>query len=112
MVTGEWPAITELAAVRQHLISTGQLTAQTRVLFDIRMVASVPPYSKVEEIVGAAMKQGGLPLRRAYLVGSAVQHGVVRQMQALAPPQISIEIFTNEAEAVSWLSSQLSHSGS
>jgi len=26
-------------------------------------------------------------------------------MQALAPPQISIEMFTNEAEAASWLSS-------
>jgi len=103
-VTGEWPPITELTEIRERLISSGQLTAQTRALFDIRMVASIPAYSSVEEMVGAAMKQGGLPLRRAYLVGAAVQHGLVRQMQALAPPQISIEIFTNEADAVSWLS--------
>ena len=104
-VTGEWPPITELAALREQLIATGQLTRETKALFDIRMVASVPPYSKVQEMVGAALKQGGLPLRRAYLVGTAVQHGVVTQMQALAPPQISVEIFTNEAEAVAWLSS-------
>jgi len=106
-VTGEWPPITELTEIRQRLISSGQLTTKTRALFDIRMVASIPPYSSVEGMVGAAMKQGGLPLRRAYLVGAAVQHGIVRQMQALAPPQISIEIFTNETEAVSWLSSTI-----
>jgi hypothetical protein len=105
IVSGEWPPITELAAVRQQLISAGHLTDQTKALFDIRMVASIPPYSQVKDMVEAAMKQGGLPLQRAYLVGAAVQHGVVRQMQALAPPQIRIEIFTNEAEAVSWLSS-------
>ena len=104
VVTGEWPPINELAALRQHLIETGHLTAQTRALFDIRMVTSVPPYSQVKEMVGAAMKQGGLPLRRAYLIGAAVQHGIVRQMQALAPPQVSVEIFTNEAEAAQWLS--------
>jgi len=109
-VTGEWPPITELTEIRQRLISSGQLTLQTRALFDIRMVASLPPYSSVEEMVSAAMKQGGLPLRRAYLVGAAVQHGLVRQMQALAPPQISIEIFTNETEAVSWLTSTIRHS--
>jgi len=33
------------------------------------MVASVPPYSQVKEMVEAALKQCGLPLRRAYLVG-------------------------------------------
>ena len=102
-VTGEWPPITELAEIRAGLISSGRLTKQTRALFDIRMVASIPPYSSVEAMVGAAMKQGGLPLRRAYLVGTAVQHGIVSQMQAIAPPQISIEIFTNETEAISWL---------
>jgi hypothetical protein len=105
-VTGEWPPIAELAAIRQQLISAGQLTAQTKALFDIRMVASIPPYSQVREIVDAAMKQGGLPLRRAYLVGAAVHHGIVRQMQALAPKEIGIEIFTNEAEAESWLSTE------
>jgi hypothetical protein len=104
VVSGEWPPIGELAAVRQQLMSSGHLTVQTKALFDIRMVASVPPYSQVKEMVEAAMKQGGLPHRRAYLVGAAVHHGIVRQMQALAPPQISIEIFTNEAEAIAWLS--------
>ncbi len=104
-MSGEWPPIAELAAVRQGLITAGHLTDQTRALFDIRHVASVPPYFQVKDMVEAAMKQGGLPLQRGYLIGAAVQHGVVRQMQALAPPQIHIEIFTNEAEAASWLAS-------
>ena len=104
-VTGEWPSIAELGAIRQQLISTRLLTDQTKGLFDLRMVASVPKYSEVEEIVRAAMKQGGLPLRRAYLVGASVHYGLVRQMQAVAPPQISIEIFTDEKSAVRWLSS-------
>ena len=104
VVSGDWPAIAELTAVRQQLLSLGHLTVETKALFDIRMVASVPPYSQVKEMVEAAMKQGGLPLRRAYLVGAAVHYGIVRQMQALAPPQISIEIFTNAEEAVLWLS--------
>jgi len=103
-VTGDWPSIAELGALRQQLIAAGQLTEQTKGLFDLRMVASVPMYSQVQEIVAAAMKQGGLPLRRGYLVGASIQFGLVRQMQALAPPQISIEIFTNEAAARSWLS--------
>jgi hypothetical protein len=103
-VTGNWPSIAELGAIRQQLISTGLLTEKTKGLFDLRMVASVPMYSQVAEIVGAAMRQGGLPLQRAYLVGTSVQYGLVRQMQALAPPQISIEIFTHEMEALEWLS--------
>ena len=103
-VTGEWPPIAELAAIRQQLIDNGHLTEHTKGLFDVRMVASVPRYSDVQEIVAAAMKQGGLPLRRAYLVGASIQFGLVRQMQALAPPQISIEIFTDEASALAWRS--------
>jgi hypothetical protein len=76
---------------------------QTKGLLDLRSATCVPLYSEVREIVDAAMKQGGLPLRRAYLVGSAVHYGLVQQMQALAPPQISIQIFTQETEARSWL---------
>jgi hypothetical protein len=49
------------------------------------------------------MKDGGWPLFRAYLVGSAVQFGLVRQMKSLAPPSVELEIFTNEDEAQAWL---------
>lgn len=104
-VTGEWPGIEELQQLRQRLVAEGHLTPATRALFDIRMVATTPMVGDVAKIVAAAVKQGGLPFQRAYLIAAAVQYGVVRQMQALAPPAISIEIFTNEAEANTWLSS-------
>jgi hypothetical protein len=102
-VSGEWPGIEELRDLRQQLVSRGDLTPETKVLFDIRMVATTPMVSDVAEMVAAAVQQGGLPFQRAYLVAAAVQYGVVRQMQALAPPPISIEIFTSEAEATTWL---------
>lgn len=103
-VTGEWPTIDEHRALRQALIEQGHLTRETRALFDIRMSATTPDYGEVRTMISAAMTQGGLPLRRAYLVGTAVQVGLVRQMQSLAPPSIAVEVFTTEAEAIAWLS--------
>src|SRR6188508_2634702 len=91
---GEWPTIEEQGQVRRQLIENGQLTAETRALIDLRDVATTAGYSDVEQMIAAAMKAGGLPLCRAYLVGSAVQFGLVRQMKALAPSPVELEIFT------------------
>jgi hypothetical protein len=100
---GDWPTLDEQRDARLRLINTGQLTETTRALIDFRHLASTAPYSDVEQIVRAAMKDGGWPLFRAYLVGSAVQFGLVRQMKSLAPPSVDLEIFTNEDEAQAWL---------
>ena len=102
-VTGSWPSIDDLGNVRTRLIAGGQLTAETRVLIDMRNVETVPEYHEVPAMIQAALKSGGLPLRRAYVVASVVQFGLVRQMQALAPPEIAVEIFFNEVEALNWL---------
>lgn len=102
-VTGAWPGINDLAEVRTRLIDDGQLTAASRVLIDIRNVENVPDYHQVPAMIQSAVKAGGLPLIRAYVVASAVQFGMVRQMQALAPPEIMVEIFFNESEARAWL---------
>ena len=70
------------------------------------MCATSKPFPSTHEVpamIQAALKSGGLPLRRAYVVASAVQFGLVRQMQALAPPEIKVEIFFNESEALAWL---------
>ena len=100
---GQWPSLEEQRDARLRLINTGQLTEKTRALIDFRQLASTAQYSEVEQIIRAAMKDGGWPLFRAYIVGSAVQFGLVRQMKTLAPPSVEIEIFTNEEEAQVWL---------
>lgn len=100
---GNWPSLEEQRDARLRMMNTGLLTDKTRALIDLREVATTAPYSDVERMIKSALKDGGLPLFRAYLVGSAVQFGLVRQMKALAPSNIELEIFTNEDEAQVWL---------
>jgi hypothetical protein len=100
---GAWPTLAEQREVRLRAIAAGHLTAKTRALIDFRGLTTTANYSDVEQIVAAATKDGGWPLYRAYVVGSAVQFGLVRQMKAFAPPFIDIEIFTDEQEAQLWL---------
>ena len=100
---GAWPTLEEQRDARLHLLASGKLTQDTRALIDFRALATTAAYSDVEQIIAAAMKDGGLPYIRAYVVGSAVQFGLVRQMKSLAPPQVEIEIFTDEQEAHVWL---------
>lgn len=94
-----------MGAIRQSLIDGGQLTTATRALFDLTNVETVPDYHEVTAMIAAAMKAGGLPLVRAYIVGSALQFGIVSQMKALAPSHIQVEIFFKESDARSWLNS-------
>ena len=101
-VTDPWPTIDEFSALRQQLIDAGHLTAASRALIDIRAVHT-PGYPEANAIVAAGVKAGAFPLHRAYLVGSAVQFGFSRQLQSLAPANMEIEIFTNEANALGWL---------
>jgi hypothetical protein len=100
---GDWPTLAAQRDARQQLIAGGHLTAATRALIDFRQLVTTAGYSDVEAIIAAAMKDGGWPLFRAYVVGSAVQFGLVRQMKALAPATVELEIFTSEEEAHVWL---------
>jgi hypothetical protein len=102
-VRGEWPGIAEMGAVRSQLIANGHLTAGSKALFDIRDVETIPSYHEVAAMIAAAMKTGGWPRHRAYVVASAVQFGIVTQMKALAPSDIQVEVFFNEVEAMKWL---------
>jgi hypothetical protein len=102
-LTGEWPTLDQQREVRQRLLATGELTSTTRALLDFRNLTSTAPYTEVEKIIESAMKDGGWPLFRAYVVGSAVQFGLVRQMKAVAPSHVEIEVFTDEQEAHVWL---------
>jgi hypothetical protein len=105
-ITGPWPGITEVGMVRERLIAEGHLTEATRGLLDIRNVETIPNYADVAPMIAAASRGGGLPWYRAYVVASAEQFGIVRQMKSLAPPGYKIEIFFNDAEALAWLGSQ------
>jgi hypothetical protein len=100
---GTWPSLEEQRDARLRLLESGQLTPDTRALIDFRDLSTTAQYADVGKIISAALKDGGLPFFRAYVVGSAVQFGLVRQMKALAPPQIELEIFTDEQEAQVWL---------
>jgi hypothetical protein len=100
---GAWPTLEEQRDARLRLLADGLLTNDTRALIDFRDLTTTAESSDVEKIIGAAMKDGGLPFFRAYVVGSAVQFGLVRQMKAIAPPQVELEVFTDEQEAHVWL---------
>ena len=102
-VTGEWPGIEEVTRVRRELIAAGHLDANTRALFDIVNVETIPDYEAARPIIAAAMKDNAWPLDRAYLVASSVQYGFVRQLQSLAPPTVKIEIYFKETDATRWL---------
>jgi hypothetical protein len=100
---GDWPTLEEQRDARHQLIAAGDLIAETRALIDFRPLATTAAYSEVATIIASAMKDGGWPLVRAYVVGSAVQFGLVRQMKALAPATVQLEVFTSEEEAHVWL---------
>ena len=105
-ITGPWPGISEVGLVREQLIADGHLTELTRALLDIRDVETIPSYAEVTPMIESARRAGSLPWCRAYVVSSAEQFGIVRQMKALAPPGYRIEIFFNDADALAWLRSQ------
>jgi pyridoxal/pyridoxine/pyridoxamine kinase len=100
---GAFPTLDQQRETRLRAISAGYLTAETRALFDFRELTTTANHPEVETMIAAAMKDGGWPLYRAYVVGSAVQFGLVRQMKALAPAVVELEVFTDEQEAQMWL---------
>lgn len=85
-------------------MDTGALTTTTCALIDLRELSTFPKtIAEVQQIVDAAARSGSLPRVRAYLTASNAQYGFVRQLQALAPPEMQIAVFTDEQEALVWL---------
>lgn len=97
-----WPTTEEQTAVQLRLLSEGHLLADTRVLVDIRDVKP-PHYQETTRVMETTVAVRAWPRRCAFLVGSAVQYGFSRQLEALAPPGGTVDIFANEAEAQKWL---------
>jgi hypothetical protein len=100
-LTGAWRSVEESRVLDGDLLESTSAGTETSALIDLRMLASLPPYTEVRTVMPLGC--ANWLVRRAYLVASAVQFGMVRQMQALAPPGISIEIFFDETDALRWL---------
>jgi hypothetical protein len=100
---GEWPIFNDSEELQTSLITSGHLTPATRSLIDVRDVMT-PHYNEAEGVLlASAMAGGGLPLVRAYLIGSEVQSRLARQIQMLAPSNTRIQVFSNEQAAFMWL---------
>ena len=99
-----WPTDEEQRLLQSRLMADGHLTPDTRVLLDIRDV-NPPGYDQAIKVIQTAVAAGAWPRRLALLVVSAVQYGFSRQLEALAPPDGTVDIFTDESEAGAWLRS-------
>lgn len=99
----EWPSLDEQRVWRAASIKAGYLTAATRALIDVRALKTFPKFAELNQIIAAAIRDGGLPLHRAYLATEGLQFGVARQIQMLAPESMAVQVFTDQREAEAWL---------
>jgi len=97
--TGTWPTGDDWATLRRHCV----LTEQTSALIDLRRVVKMPDHVEIQIELARPISERHWPLRRAYLVRNAAQYGACRQIQAYAPDEMCIEIFTDEHAAIAWL---------
>lgn len=101
-VTGAWPDSRAQQEMHRQLHAGGHLTTSTRALIDLRH-ADIPRYQQAEETANTGTRNAAWPSRCAFVIGSVVQYGFSRQLQALAPGEATVEIFTDEHKALEWL---------
>ena len=91
----------DLLQRRLELITAGQLTAKTAVLFDLRRATT---FTNVGEL-GTIVRPGAVwPVCRAFVVNTPGQYDAARQLQGLLGPDAVInEIFQDETKALEWL---------
>jgi hypothetical protein len=98
-----WPTVDEQRVWRVKMIDEGLLTAQTRALIDMRPLKQFPHYEEMTMVIASAVRDGGWPLYRAYLAMPGMQFGIARQFQLMAPPTVTLQVFTDEVAAEQWL---------
>ena len=97
-LTGEWPTAEQQRQLRESLSATGELTANTRALIDLRELAALDTVDPV------ASARDGLSTRiQAYLVATSEQHHFARQCRIVFGPARALEIFIEERAALEWL---------
>ena len=97
-LAGEWPMPEEQRHLRESLRASGELTAATRALIDLRELVPVGPGDLM-----ASAKEGVITRVQAYLVATAEQHHFARQCRIAAGPGRVVEIFIEERAALEWL---------
>jgi hypothetical protein len=95
---GDWPTPDQQRQLRESLSATGELTADTRALIDLRELAPLSPGAPV-----ASAKEGVITRVQAYLVATSEQHHFARQCRIAAGPGRVLEIFIEERAALEWL---------
>jgi len=97
-LTGEWPTSEQQRELRESLSATGELTADTRALIDLRDLAAVGPADPV-----ASAKDGLVTKVQAFLVATSEQHHFARRCRIASGPGRVLEIFIEERAALEWL---------
>ena len=97
-LTGEWPTSEQQRQLRESLSASGELTADTRALIDLRELVVL---GQVDPVVSA--KDGLVTRVQAFLVATAEQHYFARRCRIASGPSRVLEIFLEERAAVEWL---------
>jgi hypothetical protein len=101
-IVGDWPSAEERVSFRQHLIQSGFLTADTRMLIDLRGLTGFPAHGDVGSIVSDSRSHGGLTRLHAYIAESVDQVMLARALKQFAAGA-SVGIFKDERSATEWL---------
>jgi hypothetical protein len=97
-ITGEWPSLASQQESRNALLSTQQLTAQSRILVDLRGLRSI---AELPSFV--AFTDGSVSRVQAYLVASPEQHRLARLYKTAFSTTTHVEIFADEQAALEWV---------
>ena len=98
-LSGAWPTLPEIVAERSRLILAGYIRPSAIELVDARNVShGLPNLSQMKMILHAI---GTLPIKRAVLVSSNVQHAAGRLAETLDPH--GVRVFREESVALEWL---------
>ena len=100
---GDFPSVEEQAQMRNKLIASRLLTADTIALMDAREVTNIPDDDYLARTVASALEKGGWPRRRAYLIDPERHLHMIRQFQDLAMRTVTTAAFSDEQEALDWL---------
>lgn len=100
VVTGPRPTEETHRKLAQRLTHM-RVPSGAAALVDVRAVqpGTEPHY---QDVVGNRERLGEIG-RRAYLVREGNQYGVARMIQATAPQDVDMQVFTDEAAAIDWL---------
>ena len=101
-IAGEWPSSEERACFRKDLVQSGSLTAETRLLVDLRDLTSIPAHGDVDAIVAESRRHGGFTRLIAYVAQSVDQIVLARTLKQFSVGA-SVEIFKDERTATEWL---------